>query len=69
MKLLEFLEPHPSGGTCRVRMTEQQAIDYTKKIHPELTDERALEDFTIIHWAYWVEEQGCSGSSMTKEDE
>ena len=56
MNLLEYLEPHPSGGTCRVRMTEQQAIDWTKKMHPELTDEQALDDFAVIHWAYWVKE-------------
>ncbi len=56
MDLLEYLEPHPSGGTCRIRMTSQQAIDWTKKVHPELTDEQALEEFIVVHWASRVEE-------------
>lgn len=63
--ILEYNEPHPSGGNCRVTLTRQQAIDWTKKLHPELTDEQALEDFIIVHWAYWVEYQTVN---LSRED-
>ena len=54
--ILEYTDPHPSGGIQLTRMTRQQAIDWTKELHPDLTEEQALEDFIVVQWAYWVEE-------------
>lgn len=57
MRLLEYNEPHPSGGNCRVRMTRQQAIDWTVTVRKSImTEQKALDDFIVTHWAYWVEE-------------
>ena len=53
----EYIEPHPSGGTCTIRMTRQQAIDWTYRAHVGLSDEQALQDFIAIHWAYKVEDK------------
>ena len=52
--ILEFVEPHPTGGTCYVRISKEQAIAWQKRKWPQATDEEALEDFKTIHWAYEV---------------
>ena len=52
--ILEFVEPHPTGGTCYVRISKEQAISWQKKRWPQAEDEEALEDFKTIHWAYEV---------------
>ena len=52
--ILEFIEPHPTGGTCYVRISKEQAIAWQKRKWPQATDEEALEDFKTIHWAYEV---------------
>ena len=68
MEILEYIEPHPSGGTCRVRMSSQQAIDWVKKVHSEyLTDKQALNDFIVIHYAYWVEKHTPCRTCSTKK--
>ena len=51
---LEFIEPHPTGGTCYVRISKEQAIAWQKRKWPQATDEDALEDFKIIHRAFEV---------------
>lgn len=57
MKMYEFDEPHPTGGHCRIRVTEEDAISYQKKILRESkkcnykSDQQALDDFITIHWA------------------
>ena len=53
----EYTEPHPSGGTCTIRMTHQQAIDWTYRAHVGLSDESALQAFIAIHRAYKVEDK------------
>ena len=50
-----YSEPHP-GGSLVVTVSRQYAIDTAKMMaktqdHPYPNDERALEDFVIIHWA------------------
>jgi len=67
MKILEYTDPHPSGGIQITRMTKQQAIDWTKQLHPELTEEQALEDFIVAQWAYWVEEHTPCRTCSTKK--
>ena len=52
--ILEFVEPHFTGGTCYVRISKEQAIAWQKRKWPQATDEDALEDFKIIHWAFEV---------------
>lgn len=51
-----FVEPHPCGGTCTVTVTEAQAIEYQREVglgknYDYPTDEEALSDFLIVHWA------------------
>ena len=50
--MLEFVEPHPIGGTSYVRISKEQAIAWQKRQWPQATDEEALEDFKTIHGAY-----------------
>lgn len=52
-KILHFDEPHISGGNSHITLTEQQAIDMTKKVHPEADDENALLDFIAVYWAHY----------------
>lgn len=57
-----YLEPDPNGGICLVCLTKEQAIKDARKVWeshkakrsdlPELTDEEALVEFTIVHWAW-----------------
>ncbi len=50
----EYVEPHPSGGKCTIRMTRQQAIYWIRQVHQGLSDQLALEAFIAVHWAYKV---------------
>ena len=52
--ILEFVEPHPTGGTCYVRISKEKAIAWQKRKWPQATDEDALEDFKVVHWAFEV---------------
>ncbi len=56
-KVLMYETPHPSGGVCRTQLTREQAIKFTRELHPNLkwNDEEVLLDFIVIHWAWWVE--------------
>ena len=69
MKILEYTDPHPSGGIQITRMTKQQAIDWMKKIYPtvDYTEEQALGDFIVVQWAYWVEEHTPCRTCSTKK--
>jgi hypothetical protein len=57
-KIFTFMEPHPTGGDCKVTITESKIIDYMKKIqeqNPKMkdaTDEMLLDEFCINHWCY-----------------
>lgn len=52
-KYLEFIEPHPTGGTSFVRLTEDQVIRFMQEKYPELSEEAALDEFIVINWAYY----------------
>lgn len=63
-EIWEYVEPHSSGGTCYVRMTKQQAIDWMKtyilKYYSELvpnTDEEIFQEWVVVNWAYKYEEK------------
>jgi len=54
-----YLEPHPSGGTCLVGLTREQAIKSQRDTHPRyqadlahLPDDEILLDFIATHWAW-----------------
>jgi hypothetical protein len=40
-------------------VTEEEAIKYMRHAHPNhpYTDSEALEDFIVIYWAWWIEEE------------
>lgn len=57
-QMYEFVEPHPSGGTCYIRLTARQAIDWTRRRltellghDPGLPDPHLLDEFITVHWA------------------
>ena len=59
--MIQYVEPHPCGGTCLVTLTEEQAIEWQKKAAAHAgyvykSDEEALDDFMVVHWARKVEE-------------
>ena len=47
--------------TVEIRMSVRSAINYTKNVHnghpltAELSDQELLEDFMVVHWAYFVD--------------
>lgn len=51
MRYLYYVDPHPTGGTCYVKLTEEQAVEWQKKIHDYKSDGEALDDFIVVHWA------------------
>ncbi len=60
-KKLQFVEPHPTGGHATVTLTKEQAVNWTRAVHPELSDEQALENFIVVHWAWYVESEDDNG--------
>jgi len=60
-----YLEPWYDEGqlpVCvEIRMTVQDAINYTRNkvkyenIKNELSDQELLDEFMVVHWAYYVE--------------
>lgn len=56
-RILVFEESHPTGGNCRVTLTEQQAIDWAKREYEYGSDEEALGAFIVEHWAWYKDEE------------
>lgn len=63
-ELWEYVEPHESGGTCYVRMTKKQAIDWMHKYiyeylrhTKELTEEELFQEWIVVNWAYKYEKE------------
>ena len=58
-RIIEFDEPHQSGGNCRVTLTEDQAVEWWRKAHPGkfATREDAIDDFLVIHGAWYREDR------------
>jgi len=55
---LVFVEPHVSGGVCRIELTERQAIDWYKKATcRNVSDEEALQNFIAVNWAWYKHEK------------
>ncbi len=59
-KILHYDEPHELGGNSHVTLTEQQAINWARKVLEErcpqkgpFTDKDYLDEFIITHWAYY----------------
>ena len=62
-RLYTFVEPHPCGGACIVTVTEAEAINYQREVglgknYDYPSDEEALRDFLVVHWASPVMSQG-----------
>ena len=58
-KLLQFYEPHPTGGDARVRISAEKAIDSqkgsaSKRGHEYKSDKAALDDFIVCHHAHYI---------------
>ena len=52
MSWIEWVEPFgPNNEPVYMRVEESTAIAVMKKMHPELADQEALEDFIVVHWA------------------
>ena len=57
--LLQFYEPHPTGGDARVRISVEKAIDSQKRSaskrgHEYESDKAALDDFIVCHHAHYI---------------
>jgi hypothetical protein len=65
--MLQFHEPHPTGGDCVVKISEEKAIEYQKSIRNYESDEDALDDFIAIHFAYYVKEERTPSFKMKIE--
>jgi hypothetical protein len=51
-KWVEWIEPFgPNNEPVYLRVEASTAIAVMKEIHPELTDDHALESFIVMHWA------------------
>jgi len=64
MIVLEFVEPHPTGGTCYVQIDPVTATkhqkEYALQYHNYIynNDLEALDDFIALHWAQPVIRKG-----------
>jgi hypothetical protein len=49
---LEWVEPFgKDNGPVYMRVSPKTAISHIKQIHPELSDEQALNEFIVVYWA------------------
>ena len=52
MSWIEWIELYgPNNEPVFMRVKDTTAIAAMKEAHPELTDEEALEEFTVVNWA------------------
>lgn len=68
----EFIEPHPSGGTCYVRVTREQVIEHQRQVgaakgHVYTNDDEAIEDFVAVHWVKEVEHDSALHNPVSLE--
>ena len=63
MKTYRFEEPHCTGGSSTVDITEEQILKYMKeeiipkfqdKYPKDISDECLIEDFATVHWAWLI---------------
>ena len=56
MRYFKFFEPHITGGTAQVTITDEQIIKHMNEIKKETvilkdaTDAKLLADFIAVHW-------------------
>ena len=55
--IFQFSEPHECGGDSLVSISAQKAVEWQRKVREYPSDEAALDDFIVIHWAYPKEEK------------
>lgn len=55
MKVYCFFEPHITGGSALVKITEKQIRAWMKKTYPMIEKAHQVEEFCVLHWA-WEEE-------------
>ena len=52
MKVYRFVEPHITGGSALVEITEEQIRNWMKKTYPMVEEEHQIEEFCFLHWAW-----------------
>ncbi len=54
-EMWEFVEPHPTGGVCTVRISTAQIVAYMRQRkdfdHSKMDDWELVSDFSTVHWA------------------
>lgn len=55
MKWIEWVEPFFGSEAVYCRVTAETAIHSMQKRYPELSDDDALYEFIVVHWAQEVE--------------
>jgi hypothetical protein len=52
MKVYCFAEPHITGGSALVEITEKQIRTWMKKTYPMIKKAHQIEEFCVLHWAW-----------------
>jgi hypothetical protein len=57
---LKFKENHICGGTATITVSEEKAIEFTRKCnnHINMTDDEAVKHFMLINEAEYVDDYG-----------
>lgn len=56
--IYRFQEPHPTGGTCTITITDKKILEYMiKRAHLDerlqvLSDKELIDEFVTVHWCF-----------------
>jgi len=53
--MIEFMEPHITGGTSTIHITEEDAIKHQRQFGKYKSDDEALDDFLVIHYGVMID--------------
>ena len=57
MRVYRFAEPHITGGSALVEITEKQIRTWMKKAYPVTEKEYQIEEFCALHCAWEKENE------------
>ena len=51
-RIYVFVEPHPTGGSATIEITEFQIRIWMTGTYPQIPTEHQVDEFCLLHWAW-----------------